>query len=50
MSETAAVDRSLAKRLVLDELFDVSLYRSLREITSGEHQSILDRLIPLEEG
>jgi hypothetical protein len=48
MSEPAAVDRKLAKRLVLDELFDLSLYQSLREVASGELRSILDRLIPIE--
>jgi hypothetical protein len=48
MSETAAVDRKLAKQLVLDELFDLSLYQSLREVASGELRSILDRLIPIE--
>jgi len=32
MSEPAGVDRKLAQRLVLDELFDLSLYRSLREV------------------
>ena len=48
MSEPAAVDRKLAKRLVLDELVDLSLYQSLREVASGELRSILDRLIPIE--
>jgi vacuolar iron transporter family protein len=48
MSEPAAVDRKLAKRLVLDELFDLSLYQSLREVASGELRSILDQLIPIE--
>jgi hypothetical protein len=48
MSEPAAVDRKLATRLVLDELFDLSLYQSLREVASGELRSILDRLIPIE--
>jgi VIT1/CCC1 family predicted Fe2+/Mn2+ transporter len=33
---------------VLDELFDLSLYQSLREVASGELRSILDRLIPIE--
>ena len=48
MSEPATVDRKLARRLVLDELFDLSLYQSLREVASGELRSILDRLIPIE--
>jgi hypothetical protein len=47
--EAATDDRKHAKQqLVLDELFDLSLYRSLREVASGELQSILDRLIPIE--
>ena len=48
MSEPAAVDRKLAKQLVLDELFDLSLYQSLREVASGDLRSILDQLIPIE--
>ena len=48
MSEPGAVDRKLAKRLVLDELFDLSLYQSLREVATGDLQSILDQLIPIE--
>jgi len=41
-------DRRLARRLVLDELFDLSLYQSLRRLAPPHLQSILDRLIPIE--
>ena len=30
MTEREAIDQELARRLVLDELFDLTLYRSLR--------------------
>ena len=49
MSEPGAVDRKLAKRLVLDELFDLSLYQSLREVATGDLHSILDQLIPIDD-
>jgi vacuolar iron transporter family protein len=39
----------LARQLVLDELFDLSLYQSLRDVASGELRDILDELIPIEE-
>jgi hypothetical protein len=29
---TTAADAQLARRLILDELFDLSLYRSLRDV------------------
>src|SRR5205823_2439799 len=45
---TGAVDRQLARRLVLDELFDLSLYQSLQPHTTGELRALLDRLIPIE--
>ena len=43
------VNRKLARQLVLDELFDLSLYRELREIANGNLRRILDELIPVEE-
>ena len=43
-----AVDPDLARRLVLDELFDLSLYRALRPHATPELGSILDGLIPIE--
>jgi VIT1/CCC1 family predicted Fe2+/Mn2+ transporter len=43
------VDPSLARQLVLDELFDLSLYRGLRAIAADDElQKILDQLIPIE--
>ncbi len=41
-------DERLAERLVLDELFDLSLYRALREHASVETRKTLDDLIPIE--
>src|SRR5947199_4782014 len=48
MTEREAIDQGLARRLVLDELFDLTLYRSLRALATGELGAILDRLIPIE--
>jgi VIT1/CCC1 family predicted Fe2+/Mn2+ transporter len=43
------VDARLGKRLVLDELFDLSLYKALRGVApSGPLQAVLDQLIPIE--
>lgn len=39
---------TLARTLVLDELFDLSLYRELRETTSGDLRQMLGELIPIE--
>jgi VIT1/CCC1 family predicted Fe2+/Mn2+ transporter len=39
---------SLARRLVLDEIFDVSLYRALRGVAHGPQRDILDALIVVE--
>jgi VIT1/CCC1 family predicted Fe2+/Mn2+ transporter len=47
-SSPGAVDPRLARRLVLDELFDLSLYRALRPLATPELGSILDGLIPIE--
>jgi VIT1/CCC1 family predicted Fe2+/Mn2+ transporter len=38
----------LGRQLVLDELFDLSLYRELRGIAPGGLREILDQLIPVE--
>jgi VIT1/CCC1 family predicted Fe2+/Mn2+ transporter len=46
--QTSAADPKLARRLVLDELFDLTLYQSLRPVATGELQAVLDRLIPIE--
>ena len=42
------VNKDLAQGLILDELFDLSLYKSLREITSGPLHKTLEELIPIE--
>ena len=42
------MDPRLARRLVLDELFDLSLYRALWPIAPAHLQSVLDQLIPVE--
>ncbi len=44
----ADIDPGLARSLILDELFDLTLYRRLREIQKGEARAVLDRLIPVE--
>jgi VIT1/CCC1 family predicted Fe2+/Mn2+ transporter len=40
--------RGLGERLVLDELFDLSLYRALRKMATGRLAETLDQLIPVE--
>lgn len=42
-------DKVLAKKLVLDELFDLSLYREFAKSAKGEAKKILEELIPIEE-
>ena len=46
MSSTAPT--ALARQLVLDEIFDLALYRSLREIARGALRDALDELIRVE--
>src|ERR1044071_287019 len=41
-------DVRLARRLIRDQLFDLSLYRALREVASGDLRQTLDALIPIE--
>jgi len=41
-------DPGLARRLVLDELFDLSLYKALRQVTDSEVHPTLDELITVE--
>src|SRR5882672_9575576 len=41
-------DARLGRRLVLDEIFDLSLYRALRETAPASMQPIFDALIPIE--
>ena len=40
--------RQLGRQLVLDELFDLSLYRALRGVAGAELRAILEQLIPIE--
>jgi VIT1/CCC1 family predicted Fe2+/Mn2+ transporter len=42
------VDARLGKRLVLDELFDLSLYQALHRVAPGHLRPVLDQLIPIE--
>ena len=49
INEARAAQPKLARQLVLDELFDLSLYQSLRNVADGELQAILDQLIPIEQ-
>src|SRR5437773_5924805 len=48
INEPKAAHPKLARQLVLDELFDLSLYQSLRTVASGKLRDILDQLIPIE--
>ncbi|TLY29192.1 MAG: hypothetical protein E6K63_05915, partial [Nitrospirae bacterium] len=41
-------DPKLARTLILDELFDLSLYKALRNITDRDSQMVLDELIRVE--
>lgn len=43
-------DPKLARDLVLDELFDLTLYRKLDAITHRKYKTIFDQLIPIEVG
>ncbi len=43
-----AHDQRLARTLILDELFDLSLYKALRQITKQDTQKVLDELILVE--
>jgi vacuolar iron transporter family protein len=45
---TTAADVRLAKLLILDELFDLSLYKALREVAPPQLTPTLDSLIPTE--
>jgi len=41
-------DTRLGRQLVLDELFDLSLYRALHRIAPAPQRAILEQLIPIE--
>jgi vacuolar iron transporter family protein len=49
INERRTADPKLARQLVLDELFDLSLYQSLRNVAGGGLRAILDQLIPIEQ-
>lgn len=46
--DKSAENKKIGRALVLDELFDLILYKSLQKITSGDLLKILDELIPVE--
>jgi VIT1/CCC1 family predicted Fe2+/Mn2+ transporter len=48
MTQHPAVNSKLVQRLVLDELFDLSLYRALCPIAPAGLRAILEELIPIE--
>ncbi len=48
LQEPERADTRLGKRLILDELFDLSLYQALRDVTTGRLRQILEQLIPIE--
>jgi len=41
-------DPRLARRLVLDEIFDLSLYERLRDVAPPDLRDVLEQLIPIE--
>lgn len=43
-------DPALARTLILDELFDLSLYQALRGLTKPDTRQVLDELIVVETG
>ena len=45
---SATTDARLGRRLVLDEIFDLSLYRALHAVAPGSLRSTLETLIPVE--
>src|SRR6478735_12137953 len=48
MKPASLHDPQLAETLVLDELFDLSLYKALRQVTDSEVHPTLDELITVE--
>lgn len=50
MQYTEYVSPKIARQLILDELFDLSLYKRLREISGPELHQTLDELIKVESG
>src|SRR3989338_1633554 len=48
MTRSPQDDPELGRQLILDELFDLSLYKVLRKTTTGNLRRTLDELIPIE--
>ncbi|MGH7254248.1 MAG: VIT1/CCC1 transporter family protein [Nitrospirales bacterium] len=48
MATSLRDDHALAQELILDELFDLKLYATLRDLTQGPLQKMLDELIQVE--
>jgi len=48
MATVAATDARLGRQLILDEIFDLSLYRALRGAATGDLRRVLDELIVVE--
>lgn len=48
MATTLQHDPALARTLILDELFDLSLYKALREVSDEDSRKVLDELIVVE--
>jgi vacuolar iron transporter family protein len=49
MQHSQLHDPALARTLILDEIFDLALYRELRAIADGPLRDLLDELIHVEE-
>jgi VIT1/CCC1 family predicted Fe2+/Mn2+ transporter len=45
---TTPIDPRLARQLILDEMFDLTLYRELRDVAPPDLRQTLDELIPVE--
>src|SRR5258706_13653997 len=50
MATMPATAARLGRQLVLDEIFDLSLYRALRDVATGDLRRVLDELIAVETG
>lgn len=48
VSKKIIIPQKLARQLVLDELFDLTLYRRMSSFASGDTQRVLETLIPIE--
>jgi VIT1/CCC1 family predicted Fe2+/Mn2+ transporter len=48
MQTTEKHDPKLAELLILDELFDLTLYKELNALTRGKYTALFDQLIPIE--